>query len=297
MYSNWLVVAMTVQRLVAVVFPLKVAFVTSIKKSMLVVAGIGVLTASLNAHLIPQFYYDTVTQLCATHSHFRTYYNTIFPWTNWLMYALLPCSAPVVLNTVIIVASKRAGRVKKRMTQHKRRTNQEQQQTQMTMMLMAVSINMIVCTTPMAVIIIALKSGWDRFTDVPTYMLYFSILTLGRICRALNHAMNFYLYFISGRKFRQQCLNLICFCRRRPAMVNSRTMSRMSTSTTAITRHAESQERASENGVDTAAITRHAGSQERASENGVDNAAITRNAGSQERAGENGVAAFDTHMW
>jgi hypothetical protein len=42
MFSNWLIVAMTVGRFIAVKFPLKVAHLTSINKSLLTVAVMGV---------------------------------------------------------------------------------------------------------------------------------------------------------------------------------------------------------------------------------------------------------------
>jgi hypothetical protein len=193
----------------------------------------------------------------------QTWNTTFWPWIDWLMYSAIPCTFLVVLNTFIVVTNKRSVRVQKRMIQDRQtrappaasttrgitfqtRTNQERQHTQLTRMMMAVTINMIVCTTPRAVFMNVIKNGFDMYADVPSYMLFLLIMLIARICRGMNHALNFYLYFISGRKFRKQCLDLICFCRRRPAIsANKRITSKMSTAV--ITRHSKSRERVSEN--------------------------------------------------
>jgi hypothetical protein len=86
-YSNWLVVAMTVERFIAVRFPLRIVSICSRKKSAMTVAAIGVTLGLINVHYIPfrhasadTYRLRNTTQMkCKAYDEFTYWHDEIWP--------------------------------------------------------------------------------------------------------------------------------------------------------------------------------------------------------------------------
>ncbi|OWF40588.1 hypothetical protein KP79_PYT04465 [Mizuhopecten yessoensis] len=60
-----------------------------------------------------------------------------------------------------------------------------------------------------------LENYWDYTKNLHEYARYFLFYQLVFVLSDFNHAINFYLYFLSGRKFRARFHAIICICRRK----------------------------------------------------------------------------------
>ena len=78
-------------------------------------------------------------------------------------------------------------------------------------MLITVSVVFVLTTLPNCIMFIA-QNYWDYEKDILTFANHYLIYQIVFVLSDSNHAVNFYLYFLSGRKFRQHFCNLIC-CR------------------------------------------------------------------------------------
>jgi hypothetical protein len=84
-------------------------------------------------------------------------------------------------------------------------------------MLVTVSVTMVILSTPNSIFLVV-RNYWDRYSSNGAYDTFNYV---SRILVSLNNAVNFYLYFISGQKFRQQCIETMCFCRRVRCLSNT----------------------------------------------------------------------------
>ena len=82
-----------------------------------------------------------------------------------------------------------------------------------TIMLLTISFTFLICTLPMNVTMIhRAYLGFDASTleEVARYRL---ARTVSELLMYTNHSINFYLYLLTGNKFRQQLFSMICPCR------------------------------------------------------------------------------------
>jgi hypothetical protein len=233
-YANWILVAMTIERFIAIWFPLKVIDMCTKKKALLTVLILGVILGLVDCHYLVTHRevpapYGRVE--CKPHEHYEYWHNKVWPWLDWLIYATVPCCALFVFNGLIIFGIKRAGRAQRRMTRDLKsmvttsgvlpvrshfvqKTKQEQQQKQVTVMLITVSVALFVLSMP-NVIFYIVEPNWDYMSSADEAARWYFCYVMVYLCADLNHAINFYLYFLSGKKFRQQFKELICCCCRR----------------------------------------------------------------------------------
>ena len=80
-------------------------------------------------------------------------------------------------------------------------------------MLFTVSVVFVLLTMPNCVFFIV-QDDWDYQSSLHDTARYYLVFQLVFLLSDLNHAINFYLYFLSGRKFRRHFKALIC-CRKK----------------------------------------------------------------------------------
>jgi hypothetical protein len=183
----------------------------------------------INAHYIPII--NTVHGMCTIHDEFVYWHDNIWPWIDLLLTSAVPCTSLIVLNTSIIVAIKRAARAQRRMLHGQRRLSKSKavasphsnatpsldknrkHLNQLTIMLVTVSVTMVILTTPNSIFFVS-RHYWESGSSLTSEVAYHVFYHLSVILVSVNNAVNFFLYFISGQKFRKQCIETICFCRR-----------------------------------------------------------------------------------
>ncbi len=130
----------------------------------------------------------------------------IFPWIRALSYQIMPFCIMFVCNIVII--SKLIRSAKDR-TQSFSTSSDGPNITSLTAMLIGVSGAFLICTAP--TFVTSILDIVDQFTLIAdNYGFYLEILLLiSDILLVVNHSINFYIYVLTGSRFRKE-LVVVC---------------------------------------------------------------------------------------
>lgn len=108
-YSGWLIIAVTLERYVAVCHPLATSIGGSQRvKTVVTLVGLLVVLAAINAHFLwtvrlVEFTYDNATMsVCAGAHSYDVLVADVWPWVDAAIYSFVPFLVILVLNTLII---------------------------------------------------------------------------------------------------------------------------------------------------------------------------------------------------
>ncbi|XP_021373894.1 thyrotropin-releasing hormone receptor-like [Mizuhopecten yessoensis] len=216
-YANWILVAMTIERFLAIWLPLKVSELCTRTRAFLVMGLIAVPLLGLNLHFFwstLEVWDDYYSWDCQFRSEFEYFMTKMWYWIDGAAYSLIPFIILVIFNILIIVGISRGHRGVVSKIDKTQMTEKMKQQQQITIMLVTVSLVFVVLTMPNCVFFI-FQNYWDYTKNLHEYARYFLFYQLVFVLSDFNHAINFYLYFLSGRKFRARFHAIICICRRK----------------------------------------------------------------------------------
>ena len=214
-FAAWVLVAMTIERFIAIHFPFKKARYTTVSRAKKVVAFLTVMFAGINVHF---FFTITVTSkgYCNPLPEYRYFNDKVFPWIDATLYSFLPFVLLLLFNIIIIYDNRKASfrQVGLQATTGQRLSlAQIRFNRRLTAMLLSVSLAFLVTTAPKAVIII-IEPYTFVFFDGPS--IDFQTIAKYTLTKAVmnfltfgTHAINFLLYCISGQRFRRE-LRRIC---------------------------------------------------------------------------------------
>ena len=205
----WILVIMTMDRVVVVTSPLKAQVYATRRRAAIALIIVLTACAGINLHFF--FTTEYSDNVCTAKKKHLEFFNSIWSWIDATVYSFLPFVLLLVMNVVIIVFMGQADRRKRNMTnQFKIKRSEEQRNTinsrKLTIMLLSITCAFIILTAPSMVINILREKGQPYFNlDNPKDMAKY-ILTrqVSRILLYLNHSINFFLYCITGSKFRRE---------------------------------------------------------------------------------------------
>ena len=221
-FSAWLIIAVTVERWLAVCLPLRATRFCTREKAVRVVIALFVILLLINCHFfwtvhivhIPHG--EDFIPHCEAADQFRTLIDGVWPWMDAFIYSFLPFVTILLLNTLIIRKVLRAKHNRRVLQFCGRGKTLEVQQPfsatdsgRTTIMLLTVSFSFLVTTLPMNVTLIATRFLAPNIQDLGVMVVYRLVRTIMELLMYVNHSINFYLYCAAGRKFRDQLVRLI----------------------------------------------------------------------------------------
>ncbi|CAH1791909.1 unnamed protein product [Owenia fusiformis] len=212
--SIWTVVCMTVDRFLAVLFPMQSRTWCSSKRAKIVLSVLYPLLAIRIFHMPFTTYVikdsDGIPEDCGVYDpdvEYNYYFGTISPWMDTFIESILPPLFLITFNTSIIISIRHNKR---------QRTNNlgstptisSHRENQMTAVLLIVSLSVLILTLPFNVVIMLETFGaiGDNLSQESFTTLY---IVTNRIWFT-NSAMNFYLYVACGRRFREDLTKCAC---------------------------------------------------------------------------------------
>ncbi|XP_046552125.1 FMRFamide receptor-like isoform X1 [Haliotis rubra] len=233
--ANWILVCITTERFVAVRNPLKVGMYWTVPRAVFSVATIGCVVALFYCHIL--WTYTGSGIFCAIHPQYIHFFRNAWYWMDAVVYSIGPCVILTTLNCFIIHSVKQSTTLRNQLSmkrkQKKTSSGTIKQDAQITMMLISVSIVFVILTVPRCIFVI-INMYWDvklgTIEDAQKYLM--DQLTF-LLCDS-THAINFYLYFITGKKFRNNFLDMV-LCRK-PRML-TRNLSQSGTTVTMQTKY------------------------------------------------------------
>jgi hypothetical protein len=241
-FSVWIVVAMTIERFIAVAIPLQANRLCTVKRAKLVCFSLACIMLLINIHFL--FTHALINGECVHHIEYDLIMK-IWPWIDAVIYSYIPLTLLIIFNILIVhnlIKSKKNikrlqngqnGPIKNYSIRYfiystfnnksnnlsnqlellsNQPLNQRQQQQQtsssankrLTIMLLVVSITFFVTSVPI-VTLQTIERNYQQISNLVVLKGIFLAL------QYLNHSINFFLYAVTGKTFRKEFLALFVF--------------------------------------------------------------------------------------
>lgn len=199
-FESWVLVNLTLERLLAVMLPHKLRIIFSKKKAAIYLFITGIILFTLNLHYFFFFhirnYSDAVPiQMCLNDVEYTYFYDNVWAWLDLLFASLIPFMVIFISNIMIIIRVI----LKKRLA---KTSGSSFKMTNMTASLLVVSFLFLLTTSPICIFLLI---NFDMESEEEHFYvsMIFDILNL---IYYINNSINFFLYCITSRRFRQQFL-------------------------------------------------------------------------------------------
>ena len=214
MLSSWVLVFVSVQRALVVLFPFKAKVIATRKKSYasLIVLLMSIMTYNLysiiTADLIRYEHPDGhVEHMCMYGFYVGDFDKKYWGIISLIVTLILPFGTLLIANVIIIIKVIQA-KVKRSRLQS---TDHDQGHvTKMTTTLVCVSIIFLILNMPYTIVFFVMP--YPDYTDLK-YLTIFDILgECATFLTSLNSAINFVLYCLTGPAFRKELKAMFCRC-------------------------------------------------------------------------------------
>ena len=215
--SAWLIFALSIDRFICIWFPLKSSFYTTTRNAKIVVGFLVALFGTFDG--IHSFVFlkgernilnNTNELYVGLTPELSEYLNSSWYIIDAVLYYLIPAPAITTLNMLIVYKLAKTYHHRKTMlATGEESSNENNQLEKVNLMLVAVSIVFVM--TPMPYYILALYNMFVTSSDLYTSSLMYFLRQLFIALFCLNHSINFYLYCLMGKKFRNELKRLFCY--------------------------------------------------------------------------------------
>ena len=239
-WANWLVIIFTIFRVIAVYWPHK-ANVFCTRKRALIAVGATFLICCL-IHLdyiihVQRFVHVNnrghfAPKKCWFEGPREIYYRVYSQWVMLVFMSIIPFFVLLVGNALIIRKVLIYSIKRKRMSNDVKSNDSQS----MTAMLISISVLFLVTQVP-AVVISTIKRNVSSKTHSKEYLYTFlDIDTIFRMLKWSNHAVNFFCYCVSGKRFRQELVVMVTGRFRTTGQLNETMVTKSTTVTPPLSR-------------------------------------------------------------
>lgn len=215
--SSWLLVSMTLQRAASVVWPHRVNVTCTPRMTRSVVCVVGLVAVVLSSHLLFGMGVQSLNgrRFCMAgdpaYSHF---YYFVWSFMSLVLVAFLPSSILFISNSLLawkVGSAVRLAGNKLRSCDEKQRRQREQTVTSITVTVMAVSVAYFFMVLPLSIYTLVYNNFLvERTANDRTFRaLHRFLWSLVSLTVDSYSALNFYLYCITGSRFRKQFVSII----------------------------------------------------------------------------------------
>ena len=215
--SAWTLVAMTAQRAVCVLWPHRANVLCSVGKSQVIVLSMTLFILIIHAHLL--YGYDVETSggliICGPVKDYTPFVYEIWSMVDMLIFSLLPWLCLAVCNSLLVwrlKVSLREAKVSLGSGQADRINDRKKKATSITVTLVAVSCAFLILTFPLSFIqilnFIFWTSGSIEVLNSSRASYYAAQISFP--LWYLNSCINFYVYCLTGSKFRTEAKQMLC---------------------------------------------------------------------------------------
>ena len=234
--GSWLIVAMSTERLIAVTWPLKAGTLCTKSRAKIAVIALAIFGIGFN---LQGFWTQTSVveaddyMYCSPDYVNYGKYFSIWEPIDASVSLYIPAFGITIINILIIVQVRRAQKTQKSMRSgdDKKAKNASESQkgkgggaasqtNQITAMLLSVSIIYWITMVPVSIYFIYFPYWIKKPYNPGFYADVVVVQAVAYILININHAVNFILYCITGKKFRQE-LVMMLLCREKRAVPTS----------------------------------------------------------------------------
>ena len=219
--SAWLLVALTLQKLVAVCFPFKASRFNTMRTSIVIAAIILLISMGLSSHFFWTFGRTSelknntivVDECVKLDKHFL---HNIWPIIDGLLNSLIPAALLIIFNIIIIHKIRgQKDRFRNSISGYHTR-KRDKSYTKSFKLVILMSVSFIILITPINVYFIG-RGYWNTENNPHTREKLRLFYTVASLLQGVHHACNFILYCLSRQTFRKDFVALFsigtCFLR------------------------------------------------------------------------------------
>ena len=216
--SSWFLVSMTTHRAACILWPHKMEKSKSSFRAKAVVVTIVLLAALENSHILYGFTivhhsYRGQSDCGFQSEEYQQFFTVTFAWMDSALSSLLPFAFLAVSNGVIMMRVGQALRDARHTLAAGTESQLRQRQSKtssMNVTLISVSFTFVALTLPICVIFIKQFFRTSAFQgDVEEAAKSFLVETLGTVLWLTNNSINFYIYVLTGSKYRAELLRML----------------------------------------------------------------------------------------
>ena len=204
--SAWVIIAITIERALATLYPLRFEAIYKPRFGVVVVGILASLMTLLHAHFLLVTDYSFIDQgpRCVfKEGPHRTFITETFPVVLFFTAVLLPSFIIIMGNTAIVIKARRSRRQIAPTTSSTRSTYNTSRH--LIVITLLISSAFLVFTVPVFAALSITSVAFDDTNDTQRQFVYSVALSL----QNMNFAANFYLYILSGRRFRELFISAI----------------------------------------------------------------------------------------
>ena len=208
LWSVNILIAVTAERFIAVQYPFKVATICTRRNVSITAELVTLFSFAFNIPTLIFAIYIPGRNACGHHPDYKSYNENIGSWVDSVIYSYIPIATLIVLNFGILKAMRSATTTSQQLSTSSQRDSSRMKH--ITAMCVSVSVALIICLLPIAIQRPVHYVMYDR-RDPVNYAMFIFYWFLAWAFLTLNHTINFFLYVITGQRFRQELLNIFCF--------------------------------------------------------------------------------------
>ena len=214
--SAWILATMATHRALMVTWPHRVNAICTPRRSWCAVIAIVVLSSMTFSHILYGFEIVHPHRICGFKGKYSVFTEEIWHKVEFFLDFLLPIVCILLSNIVLV----RKLRVSVREASDQLATSETQTVSRaktvnsVTLQAVGVSCAFIILSSPVSIVNIMSLTSPGRYkyiTDLHAFALHKMIESISHMLRYMNYSVNFYLYCLTGRKFRNQFKNVLCF--------------------------------------------------------------------------------------
>ena len=204
--SNLLILSMTFERFYSIIMPHKAASFNTVKRAKITI--VCIVLFSVMYHIPHWFISGNIGRLCLTNV-FSTDMSIgeFYYWFSEILHFILPFILLLFMNSVIIHTLHKRSRLNIGQGHNEgKSTKHKISERQIILMLLCVTFGFLILTTPVKILVFYMNF---HSSNTPQYFAgLYLFYQAGEKTYYTNHGINFFLYVISGQKFRQDLVKL-----------------------------------------------------------------------------------------
>lgn len=216
-YSAWILVLVTTERFISVVFPLKAKKIITKRTMVVCLITIGISLFILSSHFFwtqkLDFIEDGELRCVNDTETYDFWLSKIWPWIDLTVYSIIPfiiiCTGNIAITSRVLISRKKTTGSTTSSTSTSS-SEKSSQMTSMTTTLVCVSVIFLVTTLPYPFFVLVKSYSHNGEIDINTQAKEDLAWAVVNFAAYFNNAVNFLLYCLSSRLFRGQLTSMFC---------------------------------------------------------------------------------------
>ena len=204
--SSWLIVAISLERAISTKIPHHVAKISSRRFGIKTISIFIIIALILNSHCLYGWtgvIHESMVKCYTIPGTYTILWAYFRPFLNTVFYSLIPGTIIILCNTVMVKAVFASAKIRGTISDQTAKRNRE-----LMIVAVLVSVSFVVLTSPFTLLMYINANGAHVTLDLTDETLDY-IYDIAVLMTIINHAINFFLYVVSGSRFRQQLKELL----------------------------------------------------------------------------------------